>query len=122
MHGRMIVFISHDDENSVKNCYDEIIHKIGADYIGERLYGDEAMATFERFKNAMATIDVNTLTVKDAVEFNLDYPVVILDGGGFEAFRSFVEFKAYCEYWKDRYKYDYGYLYGFEWQVWDFHF
>lgn len=121
MHGKFIALISPDCKDSVKNHYDEILYAIGADYIGDMLYGHDAMAIFESFRSAITTIDVGTLSVKDAVEFTRDYPVVILNGG-VEIFKSFVQFKASCEHWKERFNEDFEYLYEYGWEVWDFHF
>ena len=114
MHGRMIVLTCNGEEKGVNDLYDEIMFGIGADGIGDRIYGNEAESVYERFNTALNSIDTETMTVKESVEYDRDYPVVIIDGYP-TVFRSFVQYKAYCD--------SYGLWFGdYDWQVWDFHF
>ena len=114
MHGIMIVLIPTGEEHTVDDFHDEIMYGIGADYIGDRILGCDAESIYERFKTAVNSIDTETMSVKASVEYDRDYPVVIIDGYP-TVFRSFVQYKAYCD--------SYGLWFGeYDWQVWDFHF
>ena len=114
MHGRLIVLLPKGEEKKVEDFYDEIMYGIGADYIGDRIFGSDAESTYERFTTALNSIDTGTMTVRDSVEYRKDYPVAIIDGWP-ETFRSFVQYKAYCD--------SYGLWFGdYDWQIWDFHF
>ena len=114
MHGRLIVLLPKGEEKKVEDFYEVILNGIGADYIGDRIYGNEAESIYERFTTALNSIDTSEMTVKESVEYDRDYPVVIIDGYP-TVFRSFVQYKAYCDL--------YGLWFGdYDWQVWDFHF
>ena len=114
MHGRLIVLLPKGEEKTVEDFYDEIMYGIGADYIGDRIFGSDAESTYERFTTALNSIDTGTMTVRDSVEYRKDYPVAIIEGYPI-MFVSFVEYKAYCD--------SYGLWFGeYDWQVWDFHF
>lgn len=116
MHGKMIVLIPRGEEKTVDYIYDEILYGIGADYIGDRIFGGDAESTYERFTTALNSIDTSEMTVKQAMEYDRDYPVVIFDSV-FQSmvFRSFVQYKAYCDFYELSFE-------EYEWQVWDFHF
>ena len=114
MHGKMIVLIPRGDELHMENFYDEIMYGIGADYIGDRIFGSDAESTYERFTTALNSIDTGTMSVKDSMEYLFDYPVAIIDGYP-TVFRSFVQYKAYCDLYGLSFK-------EYDWQVWDFHF
>lgn len=118
MHGKLIVLIPKEYEMAdtvMDDFYKEILYGLGVDYIGERIRGNEAESIYELFKALSSSIDTETMTVKDSMDYRFDYPVVIFDDMYPTVFRSFVEYKAYCD------------LYGlsveeYDWQVWDFHF
>ena len=117
MHGRLIVLISKEYEFAdtvMDEFYDDIMYGIGADYIGRRIQGDDAESIYERFNTAVNSIDTDKMTVKQSVEYDRDYPVVIIDGYP-TVFRSFVQCKAYCDSYGLSFK-------EYDWQVWDFHF
>ena len=114
MHGRLIVLLPKGEEKKVEDFYEVILNGIGADYIGDRIFGSDAESTYERFTTALNSIDTGTMSVKDSMEYLFDYPVAIIDGYP-TVFRSFVEYKAYCDL--------YGLWFGdYDWQIWDFHF
>lgn len=114
MHGKMIVFIPKGEEGTVDLFYNKILYGIGADYIGRREQGSDAVSIYKRFIEALSSIDTGTMTVKEAVDYDRDYPVVIIDGYP-TVFRSFVQYKAYCDSYGLSFK-------EYDWQVWDFHF
>ena len=116
MHGKLIVLIPRGDELHMENFYDEIMYGIGADYIGDRMFGSNAESIYERFTTALNSIDTSKMTVRDSMEYDRDYPVVIFDNV-FPSivFRSFVEYKAYCDFYELSFE-------EYDWQVWDFHF
>ena len=114
MHGKMIVIIPNGEKKKVADFYEEILNGIGADYIGDRILGGDAESIYERFNTALNSIDTETMSVKASLEYARDYPVAIIDGGPV-VFRSFVQYKAYCD--------SYGLWFGdYDWQVWDFHY
>ena len=118
MHGKLIVFIPKENEmvgNVMDEFYKEIMYGIGADYIGRRIQGDEAESIYEWFKTIVNSIDTDKMTVKESVEYRMDYPVALFEGIYPTVFRSFVEYKAYCD------SYGLG-VEEYDWQVWDFHF
>ena len=118
MHGRLIIFIPKEKEivgNVMDEFYDEIMYGISPDYIGRRMHGEIAESIYQNFTNALSNIDTETMSVKKAMEYRMDYPVALFEGMYPTVFRSFVEYKAYCDL--------YGLsVEGYEWQVWDFHF
>ena len=116
MHGKMIVLIPRGDEWKMENFYDEIMYGLGADYIGDRMFGRNAESIYERFTTALNSIDTSKMTVRDSVKHDRDYPVVIIDGVlPSMVFGSCVQYKAYCDFYELSFE-------DYDWQVWDFHF
>lgn len=118
MHGKVIVLIPKENEmvgNVMDEFYDEIMYGISADYIGRRMHGEIAESIYQNFTNALSNIDTETMSVKKAMEYRMDYPVALFEGMCPTVFRSFVEYKAYCDLYGLSFK-------EYDWQVWDFHF
>ena len=119
MHGNLIVFIPKEYEMAdtvMDDFYKEILYGLGVDYIGRRIRGNEAESIYEMFNKALSSIDTETMTVKDSMDYRFDYPVVIFDDVfPCTVLRSFVEYKAYCDSYYLSFK-------EYDWQVWDFHF
>lgn len=119
MHGKLIVLIPKEYEYADKvmdDFYKEILYGLGADYIGRRIYGDEAESIYEMFNKELSRIDTSAMTVLDSMDYRFDYPVAIFDGlFPSTVLRSFVEYKAYCDSCNISFK-------EYDWQVWDFHF
>lgn len=118
MHGKLIVLIPKEYEYAdtvMDDFYKEILYGLGVDYIGKRIRGNEAESIYELFKALSSSIDTETMTVKDSMDYRFDYPVVIFDDMYPTVFRSFVEYKAYCDSYNLSFK-------EYDWQVWDFHF
>ena len=119
MHGKLIVLIPKEYEYAdtvMDDFYKEILYGLGVDYIGRRICGNEAESIYELFNKALSSIDTSTMTVKDSMDYRLDYPVVIFDSVfPSTVLRSFVEYKAYCDSYELCFK-------EYDWQVWDFHF
>lgn len=118
MHGKLIVFIPREYEMAdtvIDDFYKEILYGLGADYIGRRIHGNDAISIYNWFTNLLSSIDTEAMSVKEAVDYRFDYPVALFEDMYPTVFRSFVEYKAYCD--------SYGLsVEGYEWQVWDFHF
>ena len=119
MHGKLIVLIPKEYEMAdtvMDDFYKEILYGLGADYIGKRIYGDEAESIYKLFNALLNSIDTGTMTVLDSMDYRLDYPVAIIDSVSPPiVLRSFVEYKAYCDSYELCFK-------EYDWQVWDFHF
>ena len=119
MHRKLIVFIPKEYEMAdtvMDDFYKEILYGLGVDYIGRRIQGKEAESIYEWFNKLLSSINTETMTVKDSMDYRFDYPVVIFDDVfPSTMFRSFVEYKAYCDSYGLSFK-------EYDWQVWDFHF
>ena len=119
MHGSMIVFIPKEYEMAdtvMDDFYKEILYGLGVDYIGRRIRGNEAKTIYELFNKALSSIDTRTMAILDSIDYRMDYPVVIFDDAfPSTMFKSFVEYKAYCDSYGLSFK-------DYDWQVWDFHF
>ena len=119
MHRKLIVFIPKEYEMAdtvMDDFYKEILYGLGVDYIGRRIQGKEAESIYEWFNKLLSSINTETMTVKDSMDYRFDYPVVIFDDVfPSTMFKSFVEYKAYCDSYYQSFK-------EYDWQVWDFHF
>lgn len=118
MHGKLIVFIPKEYEMAdtvIDDFYKEILYGLGADYIGFRIHGKDSESIYEDFTASINSINIETMTVKEAVHYDMYYPVAVFEDMYPMVFRSFVEYKAYCDSYNLSFK-------EYDWQVWDFHF
>lgn len=114
MHGTLIVYIPNGEELNEEELSNAIWYGIGADYLGRRLDDDESISLYNNFIWAMSDVNTGKGSIMDLFEYDLQFPVVVV-GERYSVFRSYVEFKAFMDF------YGMG-LNEYGWEVRDFHF
>ena len=118
MHGSMIVLTNKDYDKSIRDYRYEVCAVLDVDYIGEKIEGDVKKSLIDNLNYRISHEDTFETSVYDAVRLHHIFPVVVIDRSLY-AFRTYIEFKAYDEY------------FGMEWlnnqdlyevDVYDFHY